>query len=100
VRKQQVIKYLIIAALAALFLYVASSSGLKEYVSQKAILAQLEKMGGFAPFGFMALMAVTVVSPLPSLPLDIAAGVFFWAVSGDALFRCRCSCRIHDKFLD
>lgn len=76
-RKQQVIKYLIIAALVALFLYVASSSGLKEYVSQKAILALLEKMGGFAPFGFMALMALTVVSPLPSLPLDIAAGVFF-----------------------
>ena len=58
-------------------LYVATSSGLKELVSQKAILDQLGLMGNFAPVGFMAIMALTVASPLPSLPLDIAAGVFF-----------------------
>lgn len=76
-QKHNVIKFLILLALAALFLYIAYSSGLQDYVSQDAILNLLQSMGSLAPLGFMAVMAATVVSPLPSLPLDIAAGVFF-----------------------
>ena len=75
--KNSVIKYSIIAVLAVLFLYIAYSNSLQDYVNQKAILALLESMDSFAPFGFMAVMALAVASPLPSLPLDIAAGIFF-----------------------
>jgi len=77
VGKRQITKYLLIAILAAVLLYVAIANGLHDYVSQEAILVQLESMGSFAPLGFMAVMALAVVSPLPSLPLDIAAGIFF-----------------------
>lgn len=76
-QKSNAVKFSILMLLAVLFLYIAYSSGLQDYVSQKAILALLENMGSFAPLGFMAVMALTVVSPLPSLPLDIAAGIFF-----------------------
>jgi uncharacterized membrane protein YdjX (TVP38/TMEM64 family) len=77
VQKRTIIKFLILTALAALFLYIAYSSNLQDYVSPKAILALLNSMGSFAPLGFMAVMALAVASPLPSLPLDIAAGIFF-----------------------
>ncbi len=43
----------------------------------------LKRAGPFAPFAFMGAMALAVVvSPLPSLPLDIAAGVHFGSVVG------------------
>lgn len=41
------------------------------------IAAWLASTGRLAPFLFMGVMALTVASPLPSLPLDIAAGAFF-----------------------
>lgn len=42
------------------------------------IAGWLHQAGPFAPFVFMALMATSVViSPIPSLPLDIAAGATF-----------------------
>jgi len=77
VRTRQVLKFLSIAILAVLFLFIAKSAGFQDHFSQKAILDQLKRMGNFAPIGFMAVMALTVASPLPSLPLDIAAGIFF-----------------------
>ena len=76
-QKSNAIKIFILTLLAALFLYVAYSSNLQDYVSQKSILDLLKSMGSLAPLGFMSVMALTVVSPLPSLPLDIAAGIFF-----------------------
>ena len=76
-QKRNIIKFLILTALAALFLYIAYSTSLQDYVNQKAILALLKNMGSLAPLGFMAVMALAVASPLPSLPLDIAAGIFF-----------------------
>ena len=76
-QKSTAIKIVILTLLAALFLYVGYSSNLQDYVSQKAILDLLKSMGSLAPLGFMTVMALTVVSPLPSLPLDIAAGIFF-----------------------
>lgn len=33
--------------------------------------------GDFAPIAYMALMAATVATPLPSLPLNFAAGAYF-----------------------
>ncbi len=43
----------------------------------------LNRAGAFAPFALMGAMALAVVvSPLPSLPLDIAAGIRFGPVLG------------------
>ena len=84
-QKRNIIKFLILTALAALFLTIAASGGLKDYVSQEAILSYLKSMGSLAPLGFIAVMALTVASPLPSLPLDIAAGVFFGPYLGTLL---------------
>ena len=43
----------------------------------------LNRSGSFAPFALMGAMALAVVvSPLPSLPLDIAAGIRFGPVLG------------------
>ncbi|HEX9758438.1 MAG TPA: hypothetical protein VGB26_11685 [Nitrospiria bacterium] len=79
------------------FLWVAflllQSTDLGFYLSQDRIINFLEFLGPFAPVVFTLLMAVAVViSPIPSLPLDFAAGVFFgpflgtlYAVSGAEL---------------
>lgn len=77
VLKPRFIKYSAIVLLAAVFLYIGNSAGLQELLSQKALFSKLEKLGSFAPIGFMLIMALTVASPLPSLPLDLAAGIFF-----------------------
>jgi len=43
----------------------------------------LGKAGNFAPFLHMVMMALAVVvSPIPSVPLDVAAGIFFGPLRG------------------
>lgn len=43
----------------------------------------LERFGGLAPLVFIFIMSLAVViSPIPSLPLDIAAGAFFGPLLG------------------
>lgn len=70
-------KFLSVAALAVVFLFIARAATFQDHFSQKAMLDLLARMGSLAPIGFMAVMALTVASPLPSLPLDIAAGIYF-----------------------
>jgi uncharacterized membrane protein YdjX (TVP38/TMEM64 family) len=56
---------------------------LASYVHPEGIKEILEKSGSFAPLVLMAIMAVAVlISFIPSLPLDIAAGAFFGPVLG------------------
>lgn len=56
-----------------------------ELLNPERIVTQLHAAGPFAPLLFMLLMAVAVViSPIPSLPLDLAAGVTFGVVAGTA----------------
>ena len=51
---------------------------LSSYFAPANIETWLESAGIFAPLLYMAVMALAVViSPIPSLPLDIAAGAFF-----------------------
>ncbi len=51
---------------------------LSEWLQPERLTELLNRAGGWAPLVYMALMACAVViSPLPSLPLDIAAGAFF-----------------------
>ncbi|RMG58780.1 MAG: TVP38/TMEM64 family protein [Deltaproteobacteria bacterium] len=48
------------------------------YLPLGQIIRILEKAGSLAPLLFIAMMAAAVVvSPIPSLPLDIAGGAFF-----------------------
>ncbi|NIO04958.1 MAG: hypothetical protein GTN74_10175 [Proteobacteria bacterium] len=49
----------------------------------KRVQEILLKAGGLAPLLYMIVMALTVViSPIPSVPLDIAAGAFFGPLLG------------------
>lgn len=48
------------------------------FFTQDNLVRLLERVGSTAPLVFILIMACAVViSPIPSLPLDIAAGVFF-----------------------
>ena len=66
-----------VAVIAAL-LFVDRSWDVASLLEPEAVHGLLETTGPLAPFVFMGVMAATiVVSPIPSLPLDIAAGAYF-----------------------
>ncbi len=72
------------ALLAAAVWVVASHETLLALLDPEAIQARLESLGPAAPFVFvLAMVLVVVAAPLPSLPLDIAAGhAFGWLAGG------------------
>jgi uncharacterized membrane protein YdjX (TVP38/TMEM64 family) len=77
-KKARTIKGLLFIAL--IFIIVCSHFvfDLSEYFYPEQIREWLSSAGVFAPFLYMGIMALAViVSPIPSLPLDIAAGAFF-----------------------
>jgi len=56
---------------------------ISQYMSPGKIEQLLQQSGALAPLTYIAVMgAAVVVSPLPSLPLDIAAGAYFGPVLG------------------
>ena len=60
-----------------------AGSGPPSLADTAALRQWLEGLGPWAPLVFMALMATAiVVSPLPSLPLDVVAGALFGPVLG------------------
>ena len=77
-----------VSALFALILgtYVAASwLDAEQLLDPKRIIVHLHDAGPFGPILFMALMATSVViSPLPDLPLVIAAGATFGMIMGTA----------------
>lgn len=81
-KSSTVIKIAAITFLAAVSLLLVKSVDLASFSSPAVITSWLEQAGSLAPFLFMGIMALTVASPLPSLPLDIAAGAFFGPVPG------------------
>lgn len=49
-----------------------------DYLDPESLRGHLESLGVLAPLGFVVVMALAVViSPIPSLPLDLAAGAAF-----------------------
>ncbi len=67
----------------ALLLAVVRSPELAALVSPARVEAWLIRAGPAAPLLLMGLMATAVVvSPIPSFPLDLAAGAFFGPVLG------------------
>lgn len=72
------IKWILIAALLLLFVAIHQFWDWKELLHPEAIADWLKGFGVAAPLVFMSVMAVAIViSPIPSLPLDIAAGLLF-----------------------
>ncbi len=69
------------AGLVALLVFVYSFPPihrLADSLDPQRVIGWLEPAGGWAPLVFVGLMAaVVVVSPIPSLPLDLAAGAYF-----------------------
>jgi uncharacterized membrane protein YdjX (TVP38/TMEM64 family) len=76
-----------IALLFILFLLLLSQLfwGIESFFKEHLIHDWLAANGVYAPLVYMITMALAViVSPLPSLPLDIAAGAFFGPFLGTA----------------
>ncbi|MBX3305390.1 MAG: TVP38/TMEM64 family protein [Nitrospira sp.] len=62
---------------------VASWLDLGKLLKPEQVADQLREAGPFGPILFIALMATAVViSPIPSLPLDLAAGATFGVIMG------------------
>ncbi len=77
------IKGLIILVLVSAFVSAQYMWELSSYFHPEAIRGWLEGAGVWAPLIYMGIMAVAVIfSPIPSLPLDIAAGSFFGPFPG------------------
>ncbi len=76
--RPRLLKGLLALVLLALALLAERNLHLSAYLSPERIEAWLAAAGAFAPLVFMGVMAAAVVvSPIPSLPLDVAAGSFF-----------------------
>ena len=68
----------VILLLVAAFYLVGQSVDFEELLSQDQLTAALESAGPFAPLVLILTMTIAVVvSPIPSLPLDLAAGAAF-----------------------
>lgn len=77
-RKTQIIKRLLFIILIIVIVFSHFVFDLSEYFCPDQIKKWLLSAGVFAPFLYMGIMALAViVSPIPSLPLDIAAGAYF-----------------------
>lgn len=72
---------LLILLFGAYFLF--RSLDLSEALHPERISSYLDSIGFLGPFAFMLIMAIAVViSPIPSLPLDLAAGASFGPLLG------------------
>ncbi len=64
--------------LVVLLFWAAASLDLVGLLNPEGLRERLDGVGAWAPLLLIALMATSVVvSPLPSFPLDVAAGAFF-----------------------
>jgi uncharacterized membrane protein YdjX (TVP38/TMEM64 family) len=78
VKKSLVIKIIFLAAFVFFILIAQFFWDISSYFNPDNIKRLLTAAGSFAPLLFMLVMAAAVViSPIPSLPLDVAAGVVF-----------------------
>jgi uncharacterized membrane protein YdjX (TVP38/TMEM64 family) len=69
---------LILLAVIAALILADFYWGLSDWFQPQRITELLDQTGIWAPLAYMALMACAVIiTPIPSLPLDIAAGAFF-----------------------
>jgi len=82
-KESYLLKSLLFTALIAAIVICLFVWDLSSFFRPDNIKLRLESAGVFAPVYYMLLMAMAVViSPVPSLPLDIAAGAFFGPFMG------------------
>ena len=82
-RAATALKLLGIVGLVALFVVTLNGHDLSDMLEARSLESWLGSAGFFAPLAFMLVMAAAVViSPIPSLPLDIVAGKLFGPVLG------------------
>ena len=82
-KRSHILKSLLFIALIAVIVISLFVWDLSSYFSPENIQSRLEFAGVFAPLLYIVVMALAVIiSPIPSLPLDIAAGAFFGTVMG------------------
>lgn len=78
-----VTRKLLLAAILTTTIALATRPQLTSYLDPNRVRDLLDASGPFAPLTLMGLMALAVVvSPLPSLPLDVAAGIYFGPLLG------------------
>ncbi len=79
----RILKFLLLTILVAVIVISLFVWDISSYFGPENIQMLLQSYGVFAPLFYMFLMAMAVIiSPIPSLPLDIAAGAFFGTVMG------------------
>lgn len=76
-RKKTVLKIGILFTVAAAFVMVQYFLDVAQYLDPAIVRAWLAGTGAFAPLAYMAAIALVVATPLPSMPLNFAAGAFF-----------------------
>lgn len=82
-KRGHILKIALLTLLALLFFISRFFWDIESFFSPGRIGGLLEATGVLAPVAYMAMMALAVViSPIPSLPLNIAAGAFFGPVMG------------------
>lgn len=79
---RRVLKLVLLASIAAIFFLLLYAADLPAYLQPDVVSRWLARRGGWAPVAYMAVMALVVVTPLPSLPLNFAAGVYFGPILG------------------
>ena len=78
VKKATIVKISVLIILVLILFLFQRVWDMTSYLSPDKIQAWLSETGNLAPLIFMLVMAgAIVISPIPSLPLDIAAGAFF-----------------------
>lgn len=79
----RLLKLVLLLALILVVYAAASWLDIGKLLHPEKIAAHLQAAGPFGPLLFMLLMAMAVViSPIPSLPLDLAAGATFGVTQG------------------
>jgi len=77
------IKIIVFFALITAFFLIHLFGDITSFLNPERLQNMLNSAGKFAPLLFICIMALAVViSPIPSLPLDIAAGAAFGPLLG------------------
>lgn len=77
------VKIGIITLLTALIVFLEIRFHLSALPLTERLIVTMNMLGNWAPFVYMAVMALAIIiSPIPSVPLDIAAGIVFGTFLG------------------
>ena len=82
IQKPFPVKFLFFAALLAAVIVFPFLFKDAAFLAPGRITLWLEAAGALAPILYMAVMALIVATPIPSMPLNFAAGAFFGPILG------------------